>query len=85
MTRAVPKEEREKIVTAYHKGLGTVSELSTIFNISEWSGDMNFVNEDIELAVKLKKPMWVVSDECWEFATKESSSAYGAECKPVLD
>jgi len=37
MTRAIPKEEREKIVSAYYNGLGTVSELSLIFNISEWS------------------------------------------------
>lgn len=37
MTRAVPKEEREKIVEAYEKGLGTVSELAEIFNISSRS------------------------------------------------
>jgi transposase len=34
MTRAVPKEEREKIVQAYNKGLATVRELSKIFNIT---------------------------------------------------
>lgn len=34
MTRAVPKEEREKIVQAYKKGLGTVPELAKIFNIT---------------------------------------------------
>lgn len=34
MTRALPKEERKKIVTAYKNGLGTVEQLAKIFNIS---------------------------------------------------
>lgn len=34
MTRAVPKEEREKIVQAYKKGLGTIRELAKIFDVS---------------------------------------------------
>lgn len=35
MTRAIPKEERTKIVQAYKSGLGTVPELAKIFNISK--------------------------------------------------
>lgn len=34
MTRAVPKEEREKIVQAYKKGFGTIRELAKIFDVS---------------------------------------------------
>lgn len=34
MTRATPKEEREKIVQAYKNGLGSVAELAKIFNIT---------------------------------------------------
>lgn len=36
MTKAVSKEEREKIVSAYNNGY-KASELSKIFNITEWS------------------------------------------------
>jgi transposase len=36
MTKAVPKEEREKIVSAYNNGY-KASELANIFNITEWS------------------------------------------------
>lgn len=34
MTRALPKEEREKIVQAYKNGLGSVPTLAKIFNIT---------------------------------------------------
>lgn len=34
MTRAIPKEEREKIVQAYKNGLGSVPALAKIFNIT---------------------------------------------------
>lgn len=37
MTRAIPKEEREKIVQAYENGLGTIAELAAIFSISSKS------------------------------------------------
>lgn len=35
MTRALPKEEREKIVLAYNNELATAVELAKIFNIAE--------------------------------------------------
>ena len=34
MTRAIPKEEREKIVNAYKNNLGTILELSEIFDVT---------------------------------------------------
>ena len=34
MARALPKEEREKIISAYERGLGTVEEIADIFGIT---------------------------------------------------
>jgi len=34
MARALPKKEREKIVSAYERGFGTVEEIADIFDIS---------------------------------------------------